>query len=71
MYLTIQIHFDHLVYRRWHKPGAQLVLGANMINDQEQTKIVKEHGQTNMFKGHGQTNMVIGQGLWSLSNKHG
>ena len=54
-----------------------------MINDHEQTKIVKEqtnlvighgqtnlvigHGQTNMVIGHGQTNMVIGQGLWSWS----
>ena len=50
-----------------------LVIGASMINDHEQTKIVKEHGQTNMVIGHGQTNMVIGhgQGLWSWSHKHG
>ena len=38
--------------------GVQLVFGASMINDPEQTKIVKEHGQTNMVIGHGQTNMV-------------
>ena len=30
-----------------------------MINDHEQTKMVKEHGQTNM---------AIGQGLWSWSH---